>query len=258
MKLYNDNCLNVLKKIPGGSINLVVTSPPYDQLREYEGKSTWNFEVFKNIANELKRVICKGGVIVWVVGDACVKGSETGTSFRQALYFKEIGLNLHDTMIYWKSGPPQNQRRYEQHFEYMFVLSKGYPKVFNAIKDKTNRWSGNKVSGAFRQKDGSVGPRATGKTIKKYGLRGNIWKYAAGYLQGTPDKIAYEHPATFPERLARDHIISWSNEGDTVLDPFMGSGTTGKQAVLLKRKFIGSEIVKSYFEIAEKRIRGVQ
>ena len=245
--------------IPSNSIDLTVTSPPYDDLRTYEGKCSWNWDVFTRIADGLWKVTKEGGVVVWVVGDATVDGSETGTSFRQALYFKDIGFNIHDTMIYAKSGPPHpSSNRYSQVFEYMFVFSKGMPKTVNLIKDRKNRWGGtssfSKVT--YRQRDGRIVEKDK-VLIGEYGCRFNIWKINNGKGYTTKDEIAYEHPAIFPEELARDHIISWSNKGDTVLDPFLGSGTTGKMARLLGRNFIGIEINDNYIQIARRRIYGI-
>ena len=248
--LFGD-CLERMKEIPDGSIDLTVTSPPYDNLRTYAGTLEWNFDIFKQVANELYRITKDGGVVVWVVGDATVKGSETGTSFRQALYFKEVGFNLHDTMIYAKDAiafPDSN--RYQQCFEYMFVFSKGKPKHLNLIKDRQNKSFGRKVTGTERQKDGSTKKAAChGSEIKKYGTRWNIWETR------TEKGGKIKHPAVFPESLANDHIISWSNGGDIVFDPFMGSGTTGKMAILNNRKFIGIEKVPEYFDIGVKRMQ---
>lgn len=251
---------SVLGNLPKDSIDLVLTSPPYDNLRTYEGKSNWNFDTFKRVADELIRVIKPGGVIVWVVGDATINGSETGSSFRQALYFKDSGLRIHDTMIYAKTGisfPESN--RYYPAFEYMFIFSKGKPKTVNLIRDRKNKRCGDKIGGTERQPDGTTKPksavrRATGSRIKPFGVRFNIWTYANGFMISAKDKIAFEHPAIFPEQLAHDHIVSWSNPGDVVLDPFMGSGTTGKQCVLLDRNFIGIDCVEEYCEIARQRI----
>ena len=249
MKLIQGDCLEVMKTLPDNSVDLTVTSPPYDNLRTYNG---YVFD-FEGIAKELYRVTKEGGVVVWVVGDATIKGSETGTSFRQALYFKEIGFNLHDTMIYHKHPQPMPSNRYEQHFEYMFVFSKDTPKTFNLIQVQcvyANRPKHSKIS---RNKDGGFKERLYCRT-KQHKTKGNVWYYNVGFMKTTKDKVAYEHPAIFPEALAHDHIISWSNEGDTVLDPMMGSGTTGKMARILNRKFIGIEISKEYFDIATRRI----
>lgn len=215
-----------------------------NSLRDYDG---YNFN-FEETAKHLFRVIKKGGVLVWVVGDATVDGSETGTSFKQALHFKEIGFNLHDTMIYEKhnfSNPSSN--RYHQMFEYMFILSKGEPKTFNPIKDKKNRYAGTTSWGTStsRQKDGSLVERSS-KIINEYGMRGNIWKYIIGKGNSTKDEIAYNHPAIFPDKLAEDHILSWSNEGDLVLDPMSGSGTTCKMALRNNRNFMGFDISEKY------------
>ena len=248
-KCYNENCLDTMARMPDGFVDLTVTSPPYDNLRTYNG---YSFD-FEAVAKELYRVTKQGGVVVWVVGDATIKGSETGTSFRQALYFKEIGFNLHDTMIYQKSTPPLSHNRYEQNFEYMFILSKGKLRVFNGIREP-RRYKDNRKNKAFgKNKDDSIDYGYSSNTDTR--LKRNIWKIFAG--GGSSDKIASKHPAIFPEQLANDHIISWSNEGDTVLDCFMGSGTTGKMALLNNRKFIGIEKDETYFKIAQDRIAAI-
>lgn len=251
INLMQGDCITEMQKMESNTIDLTVTSPPYDNLRTYAGTLDWNFEIFQQVANELYRITKDGGVVVWVVGDATIKGSETGTSFRQALYFKEIGFNLHDTMIWDKEACrfPDTVRYYDC-FEYMFILSKGKPKSINQIADKRNKWANTKVHGTLRQQDGTT-KETLGKgkrLIKEFGVRFNLWK-----IHNT-GKAGNKHPATFPEQLANDHIISWSNEGDLVFDPFMGSGTTGKMAKLNNRKFIGIEKVPEYFEIAKERI----
>ncbi len=252
IQLYNGDCLEIMKDIPDGSVDLTVTSPPYDNLRTYNGNiNQWNFEKFKDIAKELYRVTANGGVVVWIVGDATINGSETGTSFKQSLYFKECGFSLHDTMIWHKISPFQHKNRYIPSFEYMFVFSKGKPKTSNIICDRKNKWAGTQINGTERQANGEIRKRSDvqkSKKVKEYGARYNIWDI-------TPCKSNKTgHPAVFPEQLAKDHIISWSNEGDTVLDPFMGSGTTGKMAVLNNRHFIGIELDERYFNIAKQRI----
>ena len=254
-KIYNMDCLEFMKTLPDKCIDMTLTSPPYDNLRDYKG---YSFD-FENIAKELFRITKHGGVVVWVVGDATVNGSETGTSFKQALFFKECGFNLHDTMIYHKRPKPLTHNRYEQHFEYMFVFSKGRPKTFNGIKDVKNKHFGEKISSTTREKDGKTydsNAKKTGKVISEFGLRGNVWFYEVGKGKGTLDDI-WEHPATFGEGLATDHILSWSNEGDIVFDPMCGSGTTCKMAQILKRKWIGSEISAEYCKIAEDRIKSI-
>ena len=247
-----DNC-DVLGTFPRECIDLVVTSPPYDDLRTYGGHS-WDFE---GVAQQLWRVIKPGGVVVWVVADATVNGSETGTSFRQALRFMEIGFRLHDTMIYRKNSlsfPETN--RYYPNFEFMFVLSKGQPKSVTLIADKENKQATKGITGNQREADGSLtqmcGARK-GNAIKERGVRWNVWEYTTGKGHTAEEAFAHGHPAMFPEKLARDHILSWSNEGDIVLDPFNGSGTTTKMARLMGRRFIGIEINPEYCEIARKR-----
>jgi site-specific DNA-methyltransferase (adenine-specific) len=230
-------------------IDLTVTSPPYDNLREYKG---YSFK-FEDIAKELYRVTKEGGVVVWVVGDATINGSESLTSFKQAIYFVEqCGFNLHDTMIYWKNSAPINYMRYEPAFEFMFVISKGKPKTFNAIFEKKTWKDKRLVKATKRNKDGSfVLGFASQKEIK---IADNIWYYNVGGGHVTKDKEAYKHPAIFPEKLAEDHIISWSNEGDLVYDCFGGSGTVAKMACKWQRNWILSEISEEYCKIAEKRI----
>lgn len=252
MKLINNDCLKVLPTIPKNSVDMIITSPPYDDIRDYNNSSTWNFDVFKNIANELQKCLKNGGVIVWIVNDATVNGNETGTSFRQALYFKEIGLNLHDTMIWQKetfTAVGSIKTRYAPVFEYMFILSKDKPKTFNPLIDKLNKSYGRKYDGTIRQKNGQTKPiSSNGKKIKEYGIRYNIWKTNSEKSNKT------NHPAVFPLKLVQDHIKTWSNENDLILDCFMGSGTTGLACKNLNRKFIGIEIDQEYFKIAKNRI----
>ena len=254
-ELMQGDCLEVMKGIPDGSVDLTVTSPPYDNLRTYNGNNDqWGENVWKGVIEELHRVTADGGFVVWVVGDATVNGSETGTSFKQALWAMECGFRLHDTMIWNKgcfSAVGALKTRYAPVFEYMFIWSKGRPKSFNPIKDKPNKNAGQTVAGTVRQADGSV-KKMTGsgiKLISDYGQRFNIWEVNPQRQRGKN-----KHPAPFPLPLARDHITSWSNEGDTVFDPFMGSGTTGVAAKNLNRDFIGIEMDETYFNIAKARI----
>lgn len=247
-KIYNENCLQTMARMEAESVDFVLTSPPYDSIRNYNG---FDFD-FENIARELYRIITKGGVVVWVVSDATIDGSESGTSFKQALFFKEIGFRLHDTMIYYKNNPmPQTGNRYHQHFEYMFAFSKGAPKTFNPITECT------KYRGLANMKnrgvEGSLNYQKVERTtVKKVG---NVFFYSIGGGISTKDKVAYSHPAIFPEKLAQDQIITWTNEGDLVYDPFMGSGTTAKMSHLLRRHWIGSEISSEYVAIAEERLK---
>jgi len=253
--LYLCDCRDILPVIQ--NIDAVITSPPYDNLRSYDG-ITFDFDIFKTTAKELKGCLSSGGVIVWVVGDQVIDGSETMTSFRQALYFRELGLRLHDTMIYKKNGSPfPFSNRYYNCFEYMFIFSNGKPKTANLIKDHKNKTAGFKIKNIYRTFGGLTKKSAAllqGKIRPEYSARNNIWEYNVGYRSSAKDTIAFNHPAIFPEKLAQDHIISWSNEDDIILDPFMGSGTTGKAAIELGRQFIGIEINEKYFDIACKRI----
>lgn len=247
--IYEGDCLDIMPTLADKSVDLTVTSPPYDNLRNYHGNSQFDFE---GIAKELYRVVKDGGVVVWVVGDATINGSETGTSFKQALYFKKIGFNLHDTMIYQKQNyTPLTHNRYEQEWEYMFCLSKGSPKSFNPLMVPC-KYAGESTWGQPRMYKDNSGNLTTVKQtiIKDMKIKGNIFKYLVGSTQ--TGKI--NHPAMFPEQLATDHILSWSNEGDTVLDPFAGSGTTGVACLNTGRKFILIEKDASYCEIIRKRI----
>lgn len=254
-KTYNEDCLITIARMPDNFIDLTVTSPPYDNLRNYKG---YVFE-FDKIARELYRVTKPGGVVVWVVvwvvGDATIKGSETGTSFRQAIYFMQCGFFLHDTMIYEKAGCSMpSKTRYFQTFEYMFVFSKGIPKTSNLLKDRKNRFTERWGAGKkVRDKEGNFSGRKNYK-IESHGTRYNIWRYAAGLGYGSKDKLAFKHPAIFPEQLAADHIYTWSNENDIVYDPFSGSGTTLKMAHIQKRQWIGSEISTEYVANQAKRL----
>lgn len=239
--IYNEDCRITMNRLDDETVDLVVTSPPYDDTIIYDGNPQWNFDIFKEIANNLYLILKKGGVIVWVVADQTVNGSETGTSFKQALYFMDIGFSLFDTMIYEKSGfsnPSTN--RYHQTFEYMFILSKGKPKTFNPIKDRENKYKG--IHG------GEKSFRAD------YGMRFNVWRYANGGNHTSKDKITFKHPAPFPEDLAKDHILSWSNPQELVYDPFTGSGTTYKVCKELNRQFVGSEISSEYCKYIKERV----
>lgn len=250
-KIYNEDCLIGMKNINDNSIDLTVTSPPYDDLRKY---NRFIFD-FENIAKELYRVTKNGGVVVWIVNDSTIKGSETGTSFKQALYFKSIGFNLHDTMIFAKNNPlPLTHNRYEQQFEYMFVFSKNKPNTFNPIK-KINKNFGKIKTGTHRKnKRELVQMTGANKTIKKESIKNNIWHYSINRGAISKDLSAHKHPAIFPEQLAIDHIKSWSDEGDVVLDPFVGSGTTAIACIKTNRNYIGFDISEEYCLLANKRI----
>lgn len=253
--LYNCDCLELLRKLPNNKIDCTITSPPYDFIREYKGFK-FNFE---EIAKELYRVTKDGGIVVWIVNDQTVNGSETGTSFRQALFFKDAcGFNLHDTMIYKKNSltfPETN--RYYPCWEYMFILSKGKPKTINLIADRQNKQSGKTITGNYRDTDGSLKKMSGSKKkrpIKDIGVRFNIWEYNTGWQHSYKEEYLKGHPAIFPEQLVIDHIISWTNKDDIILDPFMGSGTTAVAAIELGRKWVGCEISKEYCDIIIRRV----
>lgn len=253
--IYNCDCVEGMSQIADASIDLVVTSPPYDNLRTYGGVGEgWNFDKFKDVAKQIARVLKEGGVCVWVVGDATVKGSETCTSFKQAIYFKEeCGLDLYDTMIWQKTARIPTEGRYYNIFEYMFVFSKGKPKALNFICDHKNV-----SAGSVRKKDKCINKgrneKSEGSIVTgEFSRRENIWK-----IHICANKDTQGHPAPFPIQLAQDHILSWSNEGDTILDPFMGSATTAVACHKLHRHFIGFELNKEYYDKACKRIKREQ
>jgi DNA modification methylase len=241
-KVHNEDCLNTMARMPDNFIDLTVTSPPYDNLRTYNG---YSFE-FESVAKELYRITKKGGIVVWVVGDATIKGSESGTSFRQALYFKECGFNV-ETMIWEKTGSGclGSNKFYGQNFEYMFVFTKGMPITTNLICDRPNKVKSGKVN-----VNGGLDKSGKGKNRiverKPFGKRNNIWRFDT--------QKNSEHPAPFPESLVNDHILSWTNKKDLVYDPFMGSGTTAKMSILNNRNWIGSEISEEYCGIISQRL----
>ena len=254
-KVYNQDCIETMQSMPDDFVDLTVTSPPYDNLRTYNG---YEFDVGRVIKN-LYRVTKEGGVVVWVVGDATIGGSETGTSFKQALSFMNHGFLLHDTMIYMKDNPPPTggSTRYYQAFEYMFVFCKGSPKTFNPIieprRNKYNDKRTVRIRPVTRNKDGGFQNKMV--FVQDEVKIQNVWSYTVSGGSMSEDKIAHKHPAIFPESLVRDHIISWSNEGELVYDPFIGSGTTAVVAKRLKRNFAGSEISKEYHDIFMSRSR---
>ena len=255
MIVFNECCIRSMKRMKDNFIDLTVCSPPYDSIRKYQG-----FEFpFDEISKELYRVTKPGGVVVWIVNDQVIYGSESGTSFKQALYFMECGFKLHDTMIYEKNGATfparRDGNRYTQIFEFRFVFSKGKPKTANLLCDKENIYRGDKPHKTkFRNKEGELISRIQ-KPVPKFSPRNNIWRYVTGKYCSTKDEVAFEHPAIFPELLANDHILTWSEENDIVYDLCGGSGTTGIMAHKNNRKFIMSEISKEYCEIIKKRFR---
>lgn len=256
-KIIPGDCCEVMDAMPADYVDMVVTSAPYDNLRDYK---TYTFDS-KATAESLFRVMKPGGVVVWVIGDATVKGSETGTSFRHVSEFMGAGFRLHDTMIFEKNTSSFPARRdgvrYTQIFEYMFVFSKGKPKTSNLICDKPNKWAGHTNWGkkTDRQKDGSLKKKKDIKPVPDFSPRNNIWKYTVSGGIGQTDSRAYAHPATFPEALAKDHILTWSSPGDLVLDPLCGSGTTCRAAKSLGRDYIGIDISEEYCDLS-KRIIG--
>lgn len=259
MKLYNESCIDVMNRMveDGVKVDFVICSPPYDDLRTYNNSSSWNFETFKEVADRLWKVMNDGGVIVWVVGDATVNGSETGSSFRQALYFMDLGFKLHDTMIYEKNSSAfpakRGSKRYTQIFEYMFVFVKGKMHDCNLLCDKPNKWAGftNWGNNTQYNKEGELIQTNNIKPVPEFSMRNNIWKYSVGFNT----KKFGKHPAVFPLQLAIDHILSWTLPEHVVFDPFLGSGTTMDACIKTGRdKFIGSEIDKDYFDIIKRKI----
>ena len=251
-KIYQEDCMDTMSAMKKESIDMVITSPPYDDMRSYDGN---NMIQFKSLAKKIYKIVKMGGVLVWVIGDQTKNFNESGTSFMHALYFKKVGFNLFDTMIYLKKprGACGNNQSYWQTFEYMFVLSKGKPKTIHLINDRENKEERDGDNGSKRLHNGELHYHSRGG-YKKFGRRTNVWEYNVGRGHSASDKIAFEHPAIFPEKLVKDHITSWTNEGDIIYDPFIGSGTTAKMCVLTNRNYIGSEINPKYVQIAKQRI----
>lgn len=249
-KIYQENCLETLGRMPDESIDMTITSPPYDDLRDYKG---YHFPV-EEIAAGLYEKTINGGVVIWVVGDRTVNGSESLTSFEHAFEFRKAGFRVHDTMIYHKNNPIPSDcgKRYRQCFEYMFCFSKGQPKTFNPITQQIKQ---EKAFKSFRITKVGRNDLAHDHIAPKERKVNNIFSYNVG-TSSSKDKIAFEHPAIFPERLVEDQIRTWTNEGDIVYDCFMGSGTTAKVAHLLKRRWLGSEISEDYVRIARERLAG--
>ena len=247
--------------MPDNFIDLVVTSPPYDNMRQYGGNKTYHqrlndtgfsFE-FEEIASELQRVLKPGGVIMWNIQDQIIKGSKTGNSMRQALYFMELGLNLHDHLIWEKTGTPfPSPYRYRNVWENMFIFSKGKPKTFNPIMVKNKTGGDTRLSRRYRNHEGILIEKAKVVRTKEYGIDKNVWLIPNNYTNSKIFKDAQSHPAIFPDEIARRHITTWTNQGDLVYDPFLGSATTTKLAKELKRNWIGSELHTPYFEVCEK------
>lgn len=250
-KILEGDCVGWMKQMPDNFVDLTVTSPPYDDLRDYNG---YHFD-FEKIAQQLYRVTKKGGVVVWVVGKKMKNGNVILTPFKQALFFQEIGFKVHDIMIYKKKNTPfMRSNAYTNGFEFMFVLAKGSVKTFNPIKVPTAR-AGFEMLVANRKSDGKI--KKVLAELKQEKVKNNIWEYAVGLGGTTKDKIAFKHPAVFPEKLAEDHILSWSNECDLVFDPMCGSGTTLKMAKLNNRLYLGIDISQEYCKIAQQRIQMV-
>jgi site-specific DNA-methyltransferase (adenine-specific) len=254
-QIIEGNCIEVMRQFDNEVIDLTVTSPPYDDLRNYKG---YTFP-FEEITKELYRITKNGGIVVWVVADATIDASETGTSFKQALFFKEIGFNLHDTMIFRKKNPiPQIYRkRYNNEFEYMFVFSKGVVKTHNPIMVDCMH-AGLELNGTTYKnysKNEQVREKLA-KPVKDKKIKGNIWEYVVGKKE--EDQEAKGHPAPFPCQLVRDHISSWTNVGDLVFDPMCGSGTTPRVACEMGRQYIGVDVSHEYCEIARQRVKLIE
>jgi site-specific DNA-methyltransferase (adenine-specific) len=253
-RIYNESCLDTMNRLPDSSVDLVVTSPPYeyekDGLRKYDSNTGlgWTKSVFEECVKSLYRVLKPGGVVVWNVADKVKNGSKTLTSFEQALFFKEVGFNVNDVMIWEKTNPlPQvKQPRYSNCYEYMFIFSKGFPKTFNPIMEPC-KCAGQFYDSTAKNMDGESGRHKLTYNVNKEKVKSNIWEIAVAQNKT-------EHPAVFPYQIAHDHILSWSNEGDLIYDPFMGSGTTAAAAVHLNRNWIGSEISEKYCNIINTRL----
>lgn len=245
---YHSDCVVFMRAMEEGSVDLTVTSPPYDELRNYNG---YHFSI-EDVAKGLFRVTKQGGIVVWVVGDKIKAGNRSLTSFRQALLFQSVGFNVHDIMVYKKLNTPfMRTNAYTNCYEFMIVLSKGSPNTFNPLKTKTARHGLEMLP--FNKGADGVNKKVL-KELKPQKTRTNIWEYATGLGGTTSDRIAFKHPAVFPEKLAEDHILSWTNPGDIVFDPMCGSGTTLKMALVNGRQYLGCDISLEYVELTKQRI----
>ena len=249
-QLYHGDCTVVLPTL-SQKADLILTSPPYDNLRKYGGNT---FD-FTSVADACINSMAEGGILVWIVADATIDGDETGSSFRQALYFKEHGLVLHDTMIYRKLGGPASgtKTRHKNGFEYMFVFSNGKPKTVRILEDKITKYPEPDRQVTRRQPDGTLeyGPRGV---VPEVTLRDNVWEYSPGFRKSAENPIAHNHPAIFHIALAKDHIRTWTAPGDLVIDPMVGSGTTMRAAKDLNRLAIGIEIHSDYIDVIKERV----
>jgi len=247
--ICGDCCEKIKELIDKGiKTDLTITSCPYDDLRNYDGKIQFDESKWRELIPLLYDITNDGGVVVWIVNDMVKNGSKTGTSFKQALAFMDAGFNLNDTMIWSKLNPmPQvKQPRYNQCFEYMFVFSKGKPKTFNPIMVPC-KCAGQNYDSTCKRMGGENGRTEKHFIINKEKVKSNIWECAVAQNKTV-------HTAVFPLQLIIDHIKSWTNEGDTVLDPFVGSGTSGIAALQLNRNFIGIDIVPEYCKLTEEQI----
>ena len=258
--LVNGDCANILPLLPPA--DLILTSPPYGSMREYGGFQQ-AFD-FASIASAIVANLTPGGVLVWIVGDQVVDGDESFESLHQALAFKALGLKAHQRLIFhrWSTAGVRANAYYKD-FVDMYVFSKGKPKVVNLLHDRKNQKAGRPAD--FCNRAGRRGDKIptyrgqNGKLVPDYSNRGSIWSYPTGMAAGqkngdlTPQELS-AHPAIFPIRLAIDHILSWTNSGDLVIDPMAGSGTTLRAAADLERRAIGVEINPSYCALIRHRL----
>lgn len=254
-KIVCCDCLDGMAALPDECIPFTLTSPPYDGLRTYDGLAEWDFMA---VARELYRITMPGGVVVWVVQEQIIDGSESGETSRQRLAFADIGFRLHHTMVMGKLGGIQfSSNRYGRPLEYAFILSKGKPRYFSPLRDKPNKESGRVKVFSNRKPDGSFAP-VKHKKVHPYGLRGSVWFYPTGKNNTAKEGYAFGHPALMPEKMAEDHILSWTKVGDLVFNPFAGGGTALKMALLNHRRYLGFEINPKYVEIARRRLRDAE
>lgn len=258
-RILHCDCVVGMRILTAGCIPLTVTSPPYDGMRRYGG-DRWDFETFRSVAEQLHRITAPGGVVVWIVQDQIKAGRESGTTSRQRLQFERIGFRVYSTMIMVSHGFRLPQpRRYVNQYQYALILSKGRPRSVELLRDRPNSTAGERSKGKIRTPDGALLRRTyPGRVVADFGLRSNVWSYDIGWAKSTRDSYAFEHPAVMPEKMAEDHILSWSKPGDIVFDPFCGSGTTSKMALLNHRRFLGFEVHEPYYELALRRMEDAQ
>lgn len=255
-EIYCIDCVEGMKKIPDNSVDIVVTSPPYDGIRDYNG---FNFDLHET-GRGLIRILKEGGIVAMVIQDQTKNFGKTLTSFKTIIdWCDNIGFKLFECVIYRKHGSEGAwwTNRFRVDHEYMPIFLKGEkPQYFNKENLKVPSIHGGKVmtGSGSRRTDGKTNARVT-RPINTMKCRGTIWNYL---MAGDKDPIKRQHPAPFPDQIPLDFIECFCPPGGVVLDPFMGSGSTAVAAKKLNRKYIGFDTSEEYIKIAHARLRNTE